>query len=558
MPAVGLGGACPQRLVAELLGDLDRARRRLDPARDLQAVGQGGRDAGLEVAARLARRAALEHRARGVEVAERAPDVEVVGVDRVDQRVRLPEPRVGLRRALVVAQLDVERQRALEVGDLAPEVAGDGHELRERDQEPRAHRGVRTGAVHDGERPVPVRGRVLPREQLARSVARPQRAVDRRGGIAGRPGEAVVQRERGEGAHAVRDRGRRAGVHALAARDAERAVERLAHERVRERVAAGGLDDEPRLERLLERDDHLVLVAVSHRPQRREVELAAEHGGVGERRPAPFREPREAPQQHLPHALGHADLVGGQGLRPAAGLEQVPHDLLDEEGVAVGLGADRADQCRRRLVPGLVGDQRGDGRLVEAGERDDLEQPVAPQVGEQLAELGRRLALALRADDQQRRLVLGAQDVAQELERRTVGPVQVVEHEQDRRAGSGVAQEPRDGLEHEVAPCLGILRRRARRGIALEPGDQLRELRRAGGAGVADVVAEGFDERLVGEQRLLRAAPVEHGALGVRGPRELGGQARLADPGRAGEHHEAAPRRAPRLGRAPRARPRGR
>jgi hypothetical protein len=197
--------------------------------------------------------------------------------------------------------------------------------------------------------------------------------------------------------------------------------------------------------------------------------------------------------------------------------------------------------------PAQLGDQRGDGRLVEAAQRDHLQQPLAPEVGEQLDELGRCLALALRADDQQRRLVLAAQDVAQELERRPVGPVQVVEHEQHGRAGPRVAQEPRDRLEHQVAARLGILRRRAGGGSRLEPRDQLRQLGRARDARVADVVAERLDQRLVGEQRLLRAAPVEHGAVGVRRLRELGGQPRLADPRRTREQDEAPPARAPRL-----------
>ena len=394
----------------------------------------------------------------------------------------------------------------------------------------------------------------------ARSPARSEQSIAAAGSPAA-PARRWCSASAARVRHAVRDRGRRAGVHALAARDAERAVERLAHERVRERVAAGRLDDEPRLERLLERDDHLVLVAVRHRPQRREVELAAEHGGVGERRPARLREPREAPQQHLPHALGHADLGRGVSGRPSSG--PVSSRCRTTSSTKNGLPSVSARTVRTSAAgascpawSAISAATAGSSRPVS---ETTCEQPVAPQVGEQLAELGRRLALALRADDQQRRLVLGAQDVAQELERRTVGPVQVVEHEQDRRAGAGVAQEPRDGLEHQVAPRLGILRRRARRGIALEPGDQLRELRRARGAGVADVVAERLDERLVGEQRLLRAAPVEHGALGVRGPRELGGQARLADPGRAGEQHEAAA--APALhacAQRARARPRGR
>ena len=85
-----------------------------------------------------------------------------------------------------------------------------------------------------------------------------------------------------------------------------------------------------------------------------------------------------------------------------------------------------------RLVPGVRGDQRADAALVQAVERDALEQPVAAQVGEQLGErvVGADLGLAVGADDQQRRLVRRPHHVPQQVQRRAVGPVQVVEDEQ--------------------------------------------------------------------------------------------------------------------------------
>ena len=83
----------------------------------------------LEVAAGAPRRAAPEHVAGGVEVRERAADVQVLRVDRVDQRVRHAEPRVHLRGPLLVAQLLVELERPSEPRDLAGEVAGDRHDL---------------------------------------------------------------------------------------------------------------------------------------------------------------------------------------------------------------------------------------------------------------------------------------------------------------------------------------------------------------------------------------------------------------------------------------------
>ena len=58
-------------------------------------------------------------------------------------------------------------------------------------------------------------------------------------------------------------------------------------------------------------------------------------------------------------------------------------------------------------------------------------EPVAAQVGEQLGErvLAADLAVAVGADDQQRRLLRRPDDVAQQVQRGAVGPVQVVEDE---------------------------------------------------------------------------------------------------------------------------------
>jgi hypothetical protein len=78
----------------------------------------------------LALRPALEHRPGGVEMAEGPLDVEVLGMDRIDEGMRHPEPRVDLCRVLGVAELLIERQCLFQVGDLAVEVAHNNHQLR--------------------------------------------------------------------------------------------------------------------------------------------------------------------------------------------------------------------------------------------------------------------------------------------------------------------------------------------------------------------------------------------------------------------------------------------
>ena len=140
VPAVRLGRTRPQQLVADRVGDLHRPPRGLEAGLDAQAVRERGRDADLEVAAGPPRRPLPEHGTGGVEVTEGAADVEVVGVDGVHQRRRHAQAGVDLRRALGVAERVVERERLLEVGDLAAEVADDDHQVAECDEQRRRAR----------------------------------------------------------------------------------------------------------------------------------------------------------------------------------------------------------------------------------------------------------------------------------------------------------------------------------------------------------------------------------------------------------------------------------
>ncbi len=289
------------------------------------------------------------------------------------------------------------------------------------------------------------------------------------------------------------------------------------------------------------------------------------HGGGGERGAARVREPGEATREHLLHALGDADLVGCERRRPAAAalhdgprLDQVPEHLLDEERVAVRVLVDGPDERRRRRVPGVRRDQRADVARAQALEGHPLDQPVAAQVGQQLGERMRRadLRVAERAEDQQRGVARCAGDVPEQVERAAVGPVQVVEHERERGAAGDVVQQRRDRLEEQVALQLGIPR--AGRGRRRQLGDHPRELPGAGHRGdplpVEPGAAQRLHERLVGDQHLLLARGVEHGAVGLGEVGELAREARLADARIAGEHdHAAAPaaRLRPRVAQQP-------
>ena len=190
--------------------------------------------------------------------------------------------------------------------------------------------------------------------------------------------------------------------------------------------------------------------------------------------------------------------------------------------VSIAVAAQRGDQLRQRVV------------VVDLGVAVGAEEHRAPR---------------LRRPDQ----------VAQQLQRRAVGPLQVVEHEQQRRAGGDLRQQRGERVEQPLAldARLGLDRRAPRRRAEL--GQQRREvggaraepLGGAGQRGAARPAAQHLEHRLVGAGAGLVEAPEEDDrAVAVDRARELGRQARLADPRVAGEQDEAplvADRRVPRL-----------
>ena len=160
--------------------------------------------------------------------------------------------------------------------------------------------------------------------------------------------------------------------------------------------------------------------------------------------------------------------------------------------------------------------------------------------------------LAVGGDHQQRRSGAAAQDLAQQQHRGDVGPVQVLEHQQEPVAVGGVEQQPDHRLEELVAESLVLVATRGRGGRTgrAELGNQARQRLGAGlrqpdllgqGRAVRGVVPQCLDERLVRRHALLVAAPVQDdGAVAVHRGGESRHQARLADAGLAGAHHQAA------------------
>jgi hypothetical protein len=141
----------------------------------------------------------------------------------------------------------------------------------------------------------------------------------------------------------------------------------------------------------------------------------------------------------------------------------------------------------------------------------------------------------------------------QQGQRRRVGPVQIVQHQQQRPAGRRRPQEPGEAVEQPEAGRLRLDRRR-RRQVRQARADGRHDLGDVGGAGAhllaqrrrvggLDVGADHLDPRPERGRALPlpAAAPQHQGTTRSRLGRQLLGQPGLADAGLAGHQHHPAP-----------------
>ena len=204
----------------------------------------------------------------------------------------------------------------------------------------------------------------------------------------------------------TRDQGVGGGaVQAGAAQRVEVAVDRLAHERVRElERTALAREQQPRVEQLVEQRLDLGGRAAGDGRQQLGVDHLPEHGGDRQQLVGLRAQPREPRADGVPDALRHRGVVVGQ---PA-------QDLLDEEGVAAGARVHGAGHAGGRLGAEPGGRELADLAGREPAQADPLGAAVAPQVGQRGGE--RRAAPDLRvavgAEDEQRRRPAAAQDEA--------------------------------------------------------------------------------------------------------------------------------------------------
>ena len=186
------------------------------------------------------------------------------------------------------------------------------------------------------------------------------------------------------------------------------------------------------------------------------------------------RQPGEAPAGDLADALGAGELLGraDDAQRAAvdldrAGLGERPPQLADQEGVAAGQLAHRGRQARQ-LGAGLAAGGAA-GQLADLGRGEALKpQPHdvlgAAQVGERLGQRARHLGLGVAEgrDQQQPRLGGRARQVAQQQQRRGVGPVDILEQQQQRPLPAGLGQQRGDRRVQAVALGVGV-------GVGLAP-----------------------------------------------------------------------------------------
>ena len=325
-------------------------------------------------------------------------------------------------------------------------------------------------------------------------------------------------------------------------------VDRLLEERVAECVA---LDPGRRVG-----DEDLPADAFAERLV--EGRLVERRGGREEGRIDPLAGRRRHPQE----LLGRLGQVGRarqqhvaervRQLGPAI-LARRHEELLAEERVAAGPDVDRIDECRVEVVPGDRAQLLGRFAPVERLEGQPLDAARPFELGQERQQRMTSMELvgAVREHEHDRGIAQVADEEAEQVARRAVGPVEVLHDEHDRRPGGHPLQEAEEQLEQTALaravaqPGGRPLGHRAE--VRHQPGqlgpavaeDQVELVR----VRPPDEPTQRLRDRRVGHRTFAQvdaAAEQDDGTLGLRDRRQLGDEPRLADTGLAGEEDRAA------------------
>ena len=291
---------------------------------------------------------------------------------------------------------------------------------------------------------------VQPQRPLARSQRVPKRL---RPGVRCR-GQRPVVRELGDPVVASRISGHQlhgcgnVTMEPRPAGDAEPLVQGVLDECV-------GKGEPPRLDldhqggasRGLEQVEDIILGLVDDHSQHGELEVATDHRGCGQTMLGFGSETGDAASDDLPDVRRQPAALQQRGGGPSTvgllddgpGLGQVPQELADEERVAVRLGEQGVTEGEPVLAEPVARrgfHQAGQGRVVEPAQRHSLDAGLAMRCGEELSQWELAVTspsrnVARTANEPASRSTIGLE----QLHARIVGPVEVVEHQDDGRTG---------------------------------------------------------------------------------------------------------------------------
>ena len=147
------------------------------------------------------------------------------------------------------------------------------------------------------------------------------------------------------------------------------------------------------------------------------------------------------------YRLGQGEWRRRRERRPESAflLERAQH-LAEEEGVEAGHVGEAIDERRRHVAPGLVHGERRHRGAVEPTECDTL---AASHGLDQRARESWPVPVAIRDQEKQMRAVDLVRDELEQSQRRLVGPVQVLERDEQRR-GARDAQQVDGRLEQPI------------------------------------------------------------------------------------------------------------
>ena len=499
-----------------------------------------------------------------VERVGRELHLQVGGRERAFAQRRLlgEQPRVGgaVAAEQVLAHRAARDQPRPHRGELRTDERETGVERLERGFEP-AGRGARLREPDEQLQPRRQRlGRLRQQPQRRREPVRGRRGSARRGVAPGldqhahrlrvaRPRAALeVMRPRGERAAARLECRRRAPVRTDPPAARGRVVDRVPHERVPEAIAPRRVrrDEQRAREQLIEGIEGEFLRDVGGGDREVQVHGVARDRRALRQRAARLAERRDLLLQRAHHRARHARLAGLRG--DAAARRVLARELLQEEGVAAARLEDLPAHGGGDAVP----EQRLRVRERQRPQRVLDHAPVALGGRQRGGEQRPHRRGPERQHEQDRAARGPAQQRGDRLQRRVVGPLQIVQREHD---GPGRRQ-PFQQRPYRTVRAVALVLQPGRH--PPHQGQHGRELRQL----IADQPLEPIhaQERGVIAQRVLpdaerqlalqlrRTAGQDQRVAGPRG--QLIQQPRLADPALAREReHPAAALRAPRRSR---------